>query len=65
VGDRAVVTQAITGLGGVGKSRLAEHYVAAHLDDYDVVARIRAEEGGVVDLADLASELGETVDELS
>jgi hypothetical protein len=64
VGDRAVVTQAITGLGGVGKSRLAEHYVAAHLDDYDVVARIRAEEG-VVDLADLASELGETVDELS
>jgi len=64
VGDRAVVTQAITGLGGVGKSRLAEHYVAAHLDDYDVVARIRAEED-VVDLADLASELGETVDELS
>jgi hypothetical protein len=64
VGDRAVVTQAITGLGGVGKSRLAEHYVAAHLDDYDVVARIRAEEG-VVDLADLASKLGETVDELS
>ena len=64
MGDRAVVTQAITGLGGVGKSRLAEHYVAAHLDDYDVVARIRAEED-VVDLADLASELGETVDELS
>lgn len=64
MGDRAVVTQAITGLGGVGKSRLAEHYVAAHLDDYDVVARIRAEEG-VVDLADLASKLGETVDELS
>ena len=64
MGDRAVVTQAITGLGGVGKSRLAEHYGAAHLDDYDVVARIRAEEG-VVDLADLASKLGETVDELS
>jgi hypothetical protein len=63
--DRAVVTQAITGLGGVGKSRLAEHYVSAHADDYDLVAWIRAHDGGVVDLADLAAALGEPVDGLS
>jgi tetratricopeptide (TPR) repeat protein len=60
-----VITQAITGLGGVGKSRLAEHYLSAHLDDYDVVAWIRAEDGGVADLAGLAAALGESVDGLS
>ncbi|MGA2008927.1 MAG: FxSxx-COOH system tetratricopeptide repeat protein [Solirubrobacteraceae bacterium] len=65
VADRAVVTQAITGLGGVGKSRLAEHYVAAHADEYDVVAWIRAQDGGVADLAELAAALGEPVDGLS
>jgi hypothetical protein len=65
IADRAVVTQAITGLGGVGKSRLAEHYVSAHLDEYDVVAWIRAEDGGVTDLASLAAALGGPVDGLS
>lgn len=63
--ERAVVSQAITGLGGVGKSRLAEHYLSAHLDEYDVVAWIRAEDGGVADLAGLAAALGEPVDGLS
>jgi tetratricopeptide (TPR) repeat protein len=63
--ERAVVTQAITGLGGVGKSQLAARYVREHEDDYDVVAWIRAEDGGVADLADLAVELGEQVDGLS
>ncbi len=65
VADRAVVSQAITGLGGVGKSRLAEHYLSAHLDDYDIVAWIRAEDGGIADLAGLAAALGEPVDGLS
>ncbi|MGO9901768.1 MAG: tetratricopeptide repeat protein [Solirubrobacteraceae bacterium] len=65
VADRAVVSQAITGLGGVGKSRLAEHYLSAHLDEYDVVAWIRAEDGGVADLAGLAAAFGEPVDGLS
>ncbi len=57
--DRAVVTQAITGLGGVGKSQLAARYVHEHLDAYDVVAWIRTEDGGVADLAALAGELCE------
>jgi hypothetical protein len=56
--DRAIVTQAITGLGGVGKSQLAACYVHTHLDEYDIVAWIRAQDGGgVADLARLASEL--------
>ena len=49
----------------MGKSRLAEHYLSAHLDEYDVVAWIRAEDGGVADLAGLAAALGEPVDGLS
>ncbi len=60
-----MVSQAIAGLGGVGKSRLAEHYLSAHLDDYDIVAWIRAEDGGVADLADLPAALGQPVDGLS
>jgi hypothetical protein len=58
VADRAVVTQAITGLGGVGKSQLAAHYVHERADEYDVVAWIRAEDGGIADLSELAAELG-------
>ena len=65
VADRAVVCQAVTGLGGVGKSRLAEHYVTAHAGDYDLIAWIRAQDGGVADLADLAAALGEPVNGLS
>jgi hypothetical protein len=63
--ERAVVMQAITGLGGVGKSELAVRYVHQHAHDYDVVAWIRAEDGGIADLAQLAEKLGLTVDELS
>jgi tetratricopeptide (TPR) repeat protein len=64
-GYRAVVTQTLAGLGGVGKSQLAARYVEAHLDDYDVIAWIRAEVGGVTDLAELAAELGQVVEGLS
>ena len=61
VTDRAVITQAITGLGGVGKSQLAARYVRQVADDYDVVAWIRAQDGGITDLADLAARLGQPV----
>lgn len=57
VDDRAVITQAITGLGGVGKSQLAARYVQQHADDYAIVAWIRAEDGGIADLATLAARL--------
>jgi tetratricopeptide (TPR) repeat protein len=65
VAGRAVVTQAITGLGGVGKSQLAARYVQQHGCGYDVVAWIRAEDGGIADLAQLAVKLGEPVAGLS
>jgi len=61
VTERGVPTQAITGLGGVGKSELAARYVHERDDRYDVVAWIRCEEGGVADLAALAEQLGEPV----
>ena len=65
VADRAVVSQAITGLGGVGKSPLAAHYVEAHCEEYDVVAWIRAEDRGISDLAELAYQIGEPLQDLS
>ena len=49
-----VITQAVSGLGGVGKTQLAAAYVAAHHDEFEVAAWIRAEDGGIADLADLA-----------
>jgi tetratricopeptide (TPR) repeat protein len=54
----AVVTQAITGLGGVGKSQLAARYAHARADEYEIVAWIHAEDGGIADLAALGVELG-------
>jgi tetratricopeptide (TPR) repeat protein len=65
VAERAVVTQAITGLGGVGKSQLAARYVHVHAEEYDVVAWIRAEDGGIADLSELAAELGLPVAQLT
>lgn len=64
-GRNAVITQTLSGLGGIGKSQLAAAYVAGHGDSYDVVAWVRAEGGGVTDLAELAGALGEDVTELS
>jgi tetratricopeptide (TPR) repeat protein len=55
---RAVITQSISGLGGIGKTQLAARYVHDHADEYDVVAWVGAEDGGVSDLAALATELG-------
>jgi tetratricopeptide (TPR) repeat protein len=65
VADRAVITQAITGLGGVGKSQLAARYIQQRIDRYDIVAWIRAEDGGIADLAQLAAKLGAPVEGLS
>jgi tetratricopeptide (TPR) repeat protein len=65
VAERAVVMQAITGLGGVGKSQLSARYVHEHAEEYDVVAWIRAEDGGTADLSELAAELGLPVAQLT
>ncbi len=62
---RALVTQAITGLGGVGKTQLAARYVHTHGEEYAIVAWIHTEDGAVVDLATLAVKLGERVEGLS
>ena len=62
--DRAVITQAITGLGGVGKSQLAARYVQQRVEGYDVVAWIRAEDGGIADLAQFAAKIGVPVEGL-
>ena len=62
--DRALITQAITGLGGVGKSQLAARYAQTRSGAYDVVAWVGAEDGGIADLSRLAVALGLRVDEL-
>ncbi len=55
----AVVTQAIYGLGGVGKSELALHYAATHGADYMLIWWITAEDGAHIQagLAALAGRL--------
>jgi hypothetical protein len=53
-----VVTQCISGLGGVGKTQLVAAYVEAHGDELDIVAWVRASDGGTEDLAGLARALG-------
>ena len=59
-GRPAAVTQAISGLGGVGKSQLALEYAYRHASEYQVVWWIRSEEaaGLASDYAGLAVELG-------
>jgi hypothetical protein len=55
--------QTVTGLGGVGKTQLVARYVASHADSYEIVAWVRAQDGGVGDLAALARVLGLEVGE--
>ena len=58
-GRPTAVTQAISGLGGVGKSQLALEYAYRHDSMYDVVWWLRAEEPATLssDFADLAMAL--------
>jgi tetratricopeptide (TPR) repeat protein len=58
--QHAVVTQAISGLGGVGKTQLSIEYSYRYAADYDIVWWIRAEEPTTLadDYARLAWKLG-------
>jgi hypothetical protein len=59
-GQPAALTQAIHGLGGVGKTQLATEYAYRYSTYYDAVLWVRAEEPTTLaaDFAGLASELG-------
>ena len=59
-GRPAALTQAINGLGGVGKTQLATEYAYLYASSYDAVLWVRAEEPTTLaaDFAGLATELG-------
>jgi tetratricopeptide (TPR) repeat protein len=63
-GASVVVTQAVYGLGGVGKSELALRYAHAHRGDYQVTWWITAEDGSQVE-AGLAGLAGRACPELA
>jgi len=58
-GEPAALTQAISGLGGVGKTQLALEYTYCHANDYGIVWWVRAEEPATLaaDYAALAAPL--------
>jgi tetratricopeptide (TPR) repeat protein len=58
-GKSVALTQALTGLGGTGKTQLALEYIYLHEEDYDVIWWVRAEEP-----ATLASDYAELADRL-
>ncbi len=58
-GEPAAWKQAVTGMGGVGKTQLAVEYIYRHKTDYKVIWWIRSEEPAAMaaDYADLAVDL--------
>ena len=63
-GQRVVLSQAITGLGGVGKTAVAAEYAYRHRGDFDVVWWVRADKAVTMaqDMADLATAIGISAD---
>jgi hypothetical protein len=61
----AAITQAIAGLGGVGKTQLALEYCHRHRDDYDLIGWLRADEEPALaaDMVQLGREMGLAVDQ--
>jgi tetratricopeptide (TPR) repeat protein len=59
-GQHAALTQAISGLGGVGKTQLAVEYAYRYATEYDIVWWVRSEEPSTLaaEYAALATELG-------
>ncbi|EYF03182.1 FxSxx-COOH system tetratricopeptide repeat protein [Chondromyces apiculatus] len=59
-GSPAALTQAISGLGGVGKTQLAAEYAHRYASQYDVIWWVRAEEPAMIaeEFAQLAAALG-------
>lgn len=59
-GKRAALTQAVTGLGGIGKTQLAIEYADRHAGEYDIVWWVRSESLATAgaDLSKLAKRLG-------
>lgn len=58
--EPVAVTQAVAGLGGVGKTQLALAYCYRHLDEYDLIQWLRADDATTLStaLAELAYRLG-------
>lgn len=59
-GKAAALTQAIRGLGGVGKTQIASEYAYRHAGDYDIVWWVQSEDATkrASDYANLAMKLG-------
>ncbi len=64
-GETTAITQAIAGLGGVGKTQLALEYCHRHRDEYGLIWWLRADEEAALaaDMVQLGRELGLAVDQ--
>jgi tetratricopeptide (TPR) repeat protein len=65
--ETVAVTQAVAGLGGVGKTQLALTYCFRHLTDYDLIHWLRADDATTLgtEMAELAYRLGLAVREIT